>query len=377
MSQLTIYYILNARWPTTRAYGLQVAKMCQGFTQVGVRVRLIVPTRAPSKETYGVNPFVFYGIRDCFSIVQLPSIDVVAWGIANRITFTLQQALFACCAAIYLIGKNGIIYSRDPFTLFLMSFLRRDMIWEVHRVPPQITSWFYRRLLAHVRGIVCITEGIRKKFIEQRVTLEKVMVAPDGIDLAEFKEVSRRTVYTNIDPAKHIVLYTGQLMKWKGVDTLVRAAQLLDESYQVVVVGGTATDIERLKELDIHTRVRWIDFLPHADVLRWLAVAEVLILPNKKDAGVSEFYTSPLKMFEYMAAGKPIVASALPSICEMLNEDNAILVQPDNPQALAEGIQQTIADPKLAHQRAEQACADVQQYTWHQRAGRILQFIQQ
>lgn len=375
MSQPTIYYILNARWPTTRAYGLQVAKVCQGLTQAGAQVQLIVPTRVQSKEADGTDSFVFYGIHNRFPVVRLPSLDVVAWGIAGRITFALQQALFALCAAAYLIGKNGIVYSRDPFTLFLASFVRKDIVWEVHRVPQRLTSWFYRRLIARARGVVCITKGIRQKFIEQGTPLERIMVAPDGIDLAEFEAASERPITTGIDPSKRIVLYTGQLMHWKGVDTLVAAAQLLDDSCQIVIMGGQAADIDRMRSQDRLQRVRFEPFRPHREVLQWLLTAQALVLPNRKDAGVSEFYTSPMKMFEYMAAGKPIVASDLPSIREVLNERNAFLVPSDDPEALAAGIRRVFQESDLAHRLAEQARADVQRYTWRQRADMVLDFI--
>ena len=101
------------------------------------------------------------------------------------------------------------------------------------------------------------------------------------------------------------------------------------------------------------------------------------MLPNTAQAAISREHTSPLKLFEYMAAGRPIVASDLPSLREVLRHgDNAWLVQPDDPAALAQGIQHLLAEPALAARLAAQAQEEVQAYTWEQRAERILSFVE-
>ena len=108
-------------------------------------------------------------------------------------------------------------------------------------------------------------------------------------------------------------------------------------------------------------------------VPKYLAASDVLVLPNS-EKGLSEF-TSPLKLFEYMAAKRPIVASDLPSLREILSESNAVMVRPDDPAALAEGIQKVLEDEELAKKLAGNAYIDVQQYSWDKRAMRILEFV--
>jgi len=102
-----------------------------------------------------------------------------------------------------------------------------------------------------------------------------------------------------------------------------------------------------------------------------LSQADVLILPNTASA-ISTRFTSPLKLFEYMAAGRPIVASDLPSIREILRDgENALLVEPGNASALAAAIQRILADPELAAALARAALDQVPAYSWERRAQRL------
>ena len=108
----------------------------------------------------------------------------------------------------------------------------------------------------------------------------------------------------------------------------------------------------------------------------WLAAADVLALPNSGRESISARYTSPLKLYEYMASGRPIVASDLPSLREALTRgENAWLVAPDDPAALAAGIKSVLDDPEHAGAMAERARQDVQGHTWTARAERIVAFV--
>lgn len=99
------------------------------------------------------------------------------------------------------------------------------------------------------------------------------------------------------------------------------------------------------------------------------------VLPLSQDL-ISASFTSPLKLFEYMAARVPIVASDLPSTREILCDGvNALLVQPNNPRALADGIQKILNDSQLAERLAQNAYEDVSGYTWEKRAERIIHFL--
>jgi glycosyltransferase involved in cell wall biosynthesis len=173
-------------------------------------------------------------------------------------------------------------------------------------------------------------------------------------------------------------VYVGQLYPWKGTGTLVEAMQYLHEGI-LHLVGGSEDRIQALREtavrLGVGDRIVFHGQVPPRAVKDHLADASAAVLPLTRDL-ISASFTSPLKLFEYMAAGVPIVASDLPSTREVLSpEESAILVPPDDPRALAEGLRRALGERALAESLARKAREEVEEYTWGKRARKIIRFL--
>jgi glycosyltransferase involved in cell wall biosynthesis len=147
------------------------------------------------------------------------------------------------------------------------------------------------------------------------------------------------------------------------------------------VIGGheREPDLARVRALadalGIADRVQFTGLVPPAQVAGLLRAADVLVLPNPASA-ISTRFTSPLKLFEYMAAGRPIVATDLPALREVLRDgETAVLVTPGDAAALAAGIERVITDAQLAGRLASAARAAVDDYTWDRRAERLEQLL--
>ena len=165
----------------------------------------------------------------------------------------------------------------------------------------------------------------------------------------------------------------GNAKQHRGQREVAREDQVLAGASQRA--AEREPDLARLKQmavdLDCASRITFTGLLPPPDVAARLREADVLILPNRPSA-ISTDFTSPLKLFEYMASGRPIVASDLPAFREILRDgENALLVEAGNPQALVAGITRIKDDPALAARLARQAAADVRDYTWPRRAARL------
>jgi glycosyltransferase involved in cell wall biosynthesis len=142
------------------------------------------------------------------------------------------------------------------------------------------------------------------------------------------------------------------------------------------MVGGRAEDIGRLKSiaegLNLLERVRFVGQVANRDVPAYLWAADVLAMPYTSRTPTVR-YMSPLKMFEYMAAGRPIVATDFPVVREVLRDgQTALLVQPDSSQALREVLQRALSDPSLQQRLAGAAREAAKAYSWERRAQRIL-----
>lgn len=383
-----IFYVLNSRFPTVKAHGLQVAKNCEAFELNGAKVTLIVPIRKQQKEFRGIDAFESYGIKKRFRIVRLPSLDVVWLGLNSKFFFALQQSMFALLVFFYLVGKKGIVYSRDRFTLYFLSFFRENLFWEVHQFPEHIDSLVYRRLLSHVTGLVVITAGLKKKFVEHGFPAEKILVAPDGVDLEEFNiELSKEQCRAELGlPANaKIIGYVGQLRTLgmdKGVDTLIEAFALLcqkNPNALLVIVGGDEHDLKVYKKFtaDRHLGDREVLYTGrknHNLIPKYLRAFDIAVMPFPFTEHFA-YYMSPLKLFEYMAAGKPIIASDLPAVREILNQENSLLVKPNSRDELVQAMEYLIGHPDNAERIARKAYSDAGGYSWRERCGRIQDFI--
>jgi glycosyltransferase involved in cell wall biosynthesis len=166
------------------------------------------------------------------------------------------------------------------------------------------------------------------------------------------------------------------LYAWKGVDVLLEAIARTPDATGLIVGGHSAEpDLERTKlvaeRLGIAARVTFTGLVEPMRVPELLTQADVLALPNPASA-ISTRYTSPLKLFEYMAARRPIVSSDLPSIREVLRDGvNALLVPPGDPVALSNAITRLFNDQALAARLADAAFEQVPNYSWERRAERL------
>ncbi len=361
---MKIIYINCSRIPTEKAHGLQIMKMCEAFARTDkVEVELWVPRRInPIRQ----DSFEYYGVKRNFTIKKVPCIDfIILDKFLGPVAFWLTELSFLFFVSFYLLARSGnIIYTRDKFVAFAFVFFRKSIFYEAH-TKVQAGLFFIGR----ARGIITITRHLKEVFARRGISEVKILVAPDGVDVSEFailetKEECRKKFALPQD--KKIILYTGRLYPWKGVNTLVKAAQYLPGDIIVYIVGGAGKDL---------SNVKFQEHRQHKDIPCWLGAADVLILPNSAKYDISKFWTSPLKLFEYMASGRPIVASDLPSIREILNENNSILVEPDNPKALAEAIKYIFDNKEKAKMIAARARQEVAAYSWDHRARQILKFI--
>ncbi|MGI8424684.1 MAG: glycosyltransferase [Chloroflexota bacterium] len=388
-------YLANVRVPSEKAHVYQIFQMLDALSDVGIDVTLVHPRRDNIDEMAGSGPAVMYGLRRAPQLREMPVVDPIKLVTIDvpplnraplpQLAFAVQSASFALSAigAVRQL-RPSVVYSRDWTALAAAVMTGVPCVWEAHDLPEgRVARAALRRLLPRLCGIVAITEGLRHELVTMHVSPERVLAASDAVDLARFasdpgKSMARAQL--GLAVGRRYVVYTGHLYAWKGAHTLVQASRRLPPDSDVMIVGGTPADLtafRRYVEVERLDRVRVVGHVPPGEVPTWLAAADVLVLPNTASEAISTRYTSPLKLFEYMAAGRPIVASDLPSLREVLRHDeNGWLVPSDQAERLAAGITTVLGDPTLSERLANQAKQDVRGRTWTARAEQIVRFVE-
>jgi len=397
-----LLYVANARIPTEKAHGVQIMGMCDAFVQNSVEVELVVPFRVQTAQMRRVrNLWAYYGIRNRFQLTRLPSLDVLFLdrrlprGL-SYLLFYVQALTFYVCAVLYsLVRPREMLYSRD--WMFFLLWLpwrwlrRRTLVLEEHTFPHR--GWWGARLhLAvsrRVDRLVVITHPLKERFVEAGVPARRILVAPDGVDLEHFVLPSRREALRQLGlpVGRCIVGYVGRfhtLGMAKGMDSLVQAVGELYRQGQTDVVlclvGGPLKMAGAYRELAVREGLAAdsLIFVGHVSPLKvplYMRAFDLCVMPFPWTEHYA-YYMSPLKMFEYMASGTPIVATDLPSTREILRDgENAVLVEPDSSKALAQGIRRVLEMPDRGQRLSARACREVSALTWERRAEAILAFV--
>jgi glycosyltransferase involved in cell wall biosynthesis/O-antigen/teichoic acid export membrane protein len=232
-----------------------------------------------------------------------------------------------------------------------------------------------RHVAARASAVTAVSDEAARMALEASAPAERTRVVPNGVDLAAVDGAVAGAALP-AGGAKATIGWIGSFGPWHGAEVAVRALCELPDEVEAVLVGEgrERAACERLaRELGVAERVRFPGALPHGEALRTLAPCDVLVSPHVPIPG-QPFFGSPTKLFEYMALGRPIVASRLGQLAEVLEDGRtAVLVEPGDPSALAEGVRRVLArhdrgESLAAGARAEAARA----HTWDSRAEAVL-----
>jgi glycosyltransferase involved in cell wall biosynthesis len=385
-----ITYFADVRFPLERANGIQTMETCHAMAARGHDVDLIV---RPDTESPARDPFAYYGLP-ANPKLRIDRAPIGGSPMARR----LGYMAFAVGRAIGR-SRSDVLLTRDlgvaSLLLDVPRRLRPPVVYESHGYAPDVAAALpdlvatathpsarklqrlarrEARVWREADGYVTITAALRAELEARHGARARLAVIPDGVRMDAARVVREAPETPRV--AEPVVAYAGHLYAWKGVDVLLHALAHVAKA-RGLIVGGHAKepDLGRLKalatELGIGDRVTFTGMVEPARVARFLRQADVLALPNPASA-ISTQFTSPLKLFEYMAAGRPIVASDLPSIREVLqHEADALLVTPGDPAAMAAAIERLITNPSLSARLAAAALAAAPAYSWDRRAERL------
>jgi len=378
---MKIIYIANIRLPTEKAHGLAIMKMCEAFVSRGCSLTLIIPTR---KNDIKENPFDYYSIKPSFEIKKIKCPDTIRFVFFG---FLLQNLFFSVLSFFAVRGKDfDLIYSRDELPIFLLGLSGvKNIIWEQHA---QKKGFTIKLLLRFIGNIVVISNGLAEE-LKNIGYKGRVLIAPSGVDVGDFKEVDSSKKQLRLDlglPLDRLIVgYIGKYRSMgeeKGVKGIIEAvadAHKKKSEVFLLLVGIDGEDRATVSDACIGLGLNDGDYcivghVHYKEMIKYNKSCDALVMNYPTTVHYSK-YMSPLKLFEYMASGVPIITVKIPTVCSILNESNAVLVRPDNKESLAGGILAVVGNKDLATKISIQALKDVQFYSWRNRSGRILDFV--
>jgi glycosyltransferase involved in cell wall biosynthesis len=372
---MRIACIAASEVPSRKANSIRVMKVCQAFRNLGHEVVLWLPGEEPQVSWHGLA--AHYGLTEWFEIRWLRS-----WNILRRYDFALRAVLEARS------WGAEIMYAWPLQSASLASILGSPTLFEVHDKPRGFFGPTLFRMMLRGRGLsrlLPISESLLR-WLEEEYELSRFrcesLVIRSGVDLERYRnlpearEARRKLGYQD----ELTVGYTGHLYPGRGIELLFELAKR-NPGTQFLWVGGTQQAVKiwraKLKQAGLDN-VLLPGFITQDELPIYQAAADILVMPYEKTITVSsgantEKFASPMKVFEYMAAGRAILSSDLPVLREVLNEKIARFAPPEDVETWDRELRRLIKDENLRKQIGEAGRIEAAQYSWDARARRALQ----
>ncbi len=377
---MKIAYCTNVRLPSERAHGHQIAQVAHALHRLGHRVSIF----APYRNNIITDDFAsYYGLPSALTVTRIGDFDPIASPLLPGV-FGLwwMNAVLRKGLRLHLSSDRfDLLYTRSPSILSPLLSTGIPTVLELHQLP----KFGRRRFIDAVHRcalVVCLTSSMAQTLLSWGATKEKIIVEGDSVDLHRFTDLpstEEARQKFELRTQRHIVSYVGRLKTLgmeKGVETILQALAI-DHRFFGFIVGGPESDRrfyeQRARALGLTAEdVLFTGEIPASLVPTALVAADTLAMPFP-DFPHYRNNMSPLKMFEYMASGKPIITSDLPTIRDVLSEEHATFCLPGNTSDFLQSLITIFTHPSEAKERAIHARSLAEKYTWEERMKRILQ----
>ena len=316
---MKICYLANTAVPSTTASAIQIIKMCESFSKLKHEV-LLITSNASDKKV-----FDFYGVKSKFEIKKLKKY--------NKFPLGLKYYLFSLSSIIESLNfKPDVYITRNFFTSFLLTVIGKKNILELHHgieiegrivrfIVKNINFFNYKCLIKLVAITNSVKNYYQKKF---RINANKIIVAPSGTSIENkfFNNVLKNKKKLNIG-------YFGSLYKSRGVDLILKLSRMDKENKYFIF--GNLKNYKNIKNKYHNHNLHLNDYLPYKSVSKNILKMDVLLMPYQEkivaagNVGNIIDFTSPLKLFDYMACGKIIISSKIKVLEEILKEKKNVI----------------------------------------------------
>jgi glycosyltransferase involved in cell wall biosynthesis len=353
-------------------------EMSHAFAEQGHEVTLVSKAAIGDVAEFDGSPHAFYGLPPLFDVLRFrrPARRgggvIYEWEVA-RLLFRERQLW-------------DLVYCRNLIGAWLATFMGMKVVFEAHELlEGRLAATLYRRLCRSNRlvRIVSITDALRRDLELNDIVprFGDTVVAPSAVNPDKVRgptegisEMRRNRFGTATQ-----VGYIGNLYAGRGVNMILGlAARLPGLTFHIV--GGDEKALARLRKQQLTPNVVLHGFVRHELIGDYYDLFDVLLLPHQEHvlgaSGTTDIarWCSPMKLFEYMATGKVIVASDLPVLSEVLRDGrNALIVPGSDIDAWEDAVRRLSSDEELRLQLGKAARREcLTKYTWTSRADTVL-----
>ena len=379
----TVTYVSSGNIPSRSANSIQVMKMGQALSRLIKDFNIV--TTGDYRTFLAREEFDFskwYGVDSSIPVVRLPLRLTAKYPLPKG----YSHPLFLPAAMAYLLWRRpDFVYTRRSEIARWTIRLGIPVLLESHDPVDSDSSWLIAAAANDLLlGLVTISPILSDTYIRFGIPERMVLSEADGVDIERFgdnlsKVAARMKLFSeglvpNGNPTSKIVMYAGNLDQDRRIEDLFYCAKKLP-NFSFWLVGGWEQSIADRKRQVAEAQsknIHFTGFVDNTDLPKFLQAADVLVMHYSRKIGTVE-YMSPLKMFEYMASGRAILATDLPAIKTTLKHGkNAWLVEPDDEIALLAGLRHLLSNDDTCESLGAQAKSDVTKHTWDQRASRIM-----
>jgi len=358
---MKLYYATRVSIPSSAAQSVQIDAMCEAFGKQNIEFKLI-----STSSKYNVN------LQKEFFWDKI------------KVNSRFKYLEFSVKSFFKVVKeKPNCIFTRDIIIAFILSFLNLKVMYEVHKEPKTIIASLILKYLKYKDNfyLMSISRALKDYYIEEyHFNSNKILDYHDGVFIEKYnkyRDISKNDLRENLGLAqdKTIIMHTGSL--YKGNDAKLFKT-VVDNFKEIlfVQVGGNKSDISKYKEFyKSNKNIVFIGHQSHEDIIKYQMSADLLFYALTKSNNLWKF-TSPLKLFEYMATGIPILGSNIGSVGEVLTSKNAIIFHPEDNKSIIDGVRYFLENKKKCEILAQNALKDIEsKYTWEKRVENILEFI--
>jgi glycosyltransferase involved in cell wall biosynthesis len=382
-----ILYLRSQFWLGLRGGGsvAHTAGVIGGLQAAGVDVQVVSsdPLLGVDAPTTIVAPECWFDgkLRDLEQVVYNVPFTRAVLAAARRLrpdAIYQRYAAFNCSGAV-VARLLGI-----PLVLeFNSSEVWKGRHWGDARLL-RLAELAERLNLRAADWILVVSTALRDQLVADGVPAERIVVNPNAVDPARFRPDAESSVRSGYGLNGQVVVgFAGTFGLWHGVPSLAEAIPLACAAYpelRILLIGDGPLRplVDRaIAKHGLARRVIQTGLVPHSDMPAYLAACDVLVAPHGRQADGGEFFGSPTKLYEYLATGRPVVASNVGQLGQVIRDgETGLLVPPDDPQALADAIVRLAGEPALRARLGAAGRAQVEHgHTWHDNAQRVLQLF--